>query len=216
MKKNNYPKITVSGSAKWMTLDKHDTKFKKEFGEYNAQVLIEDAAIAERLVTDLTKQANTFLQEQIKAETNPGKKKKLQGMKIQLPIRPAEDKEGNEIPNTWVFKAAKPGGYKDKDGNVQNLPAPVVVDANVKVVKGVRIGSGSRVKVSVELRPYVMPATEKYGVSARLNGVQIIELVEYSGGGDPNSMFSKEEGFTADDANEPDLAPVGGGDGTDY
>jgi integrase len=69
-----------------------------------------------------------------------------------------------------------------------------VVDSRLQPVpKSVRIGTGSKVRVSYTTRLYQAPMGA--GVAADLSGVQVIDLVEYS----PNSSgFDKTDGFSAE------------------
>jgi hypothetical protein len=69
----------------------------------------------------------------------------------------------------------------------------------------VAIGNGSIVNVAFEPIPYVMASTKQVGVSLRMKGVQVVDLVEYGNSG--NSMFDEEDGYVSeavakDDRNE--------------
>ena len=60
---------------------------------------------------------------------------------------------------------------------------------------GTNVGNGSIVKVAYEPIPYMMASTKQVGVSLRLKGVQILELVEYGNGA---SMFDEEDGYVSE------------------
>jgi hypothetical protein len=63
--------------------------------------------------------------------------------------------------------------------------------------KDIKIGGGSKMKVSYEILPYYT-AIAGAGISLRLKAVQVIDLVEYSSGGSGESYgFGKEDGYEA-------------------
>ncbi len=77
------------------------------------------------------------------------------------------------------------------------------------------IGSGSRLKLAVEVYPYYTDLNG-FGYSLRLKAVQIVELVEYSGGSTSESFgFGEEDGFVGEGeslnsafTDEPSLSTV--------
>lgn len=204
---NKFPKpktITVTGEVMWMQVDKPDPKF----GKYNAKVRIPEAAY-KALLADTTKIAESHRAELAKEKPKIGK------YQIAVPVGPEEDKDGNEVAGGFVFRASAKSSYKKRDGTIANLQPPVVVDAKKNKVNGAQIGRGSKVKLLVDLRPYAMD-TGKVGVTAALQGVQILELVEYSGGGADLSMFKEEDGYVAEDSGGgADFAETTGGGGGD-
>lgn len=76
-----------------------------------------------------------------------------------------------------------------KDGTV--LAKPQVVDAANNPVTTL-IGNGSKVRTHVTVFPYTFKG--KSGVSGGLNGVQILELVEFTA----KKLFDETDGFVAD------------------
>ena len=84
--------------------------------------------------------------------------------------------------NVFVFKR-KPITAK---GN--HMPAPTVVDENKHGWDStIKIGNGSQVKVAYST--YEHQATEQFGLGKSLDAVQVINLVEYSGGGNALDEF---------------------------
>jgi hypothetical protein len=84
--------------------------------------------------------------------------------------------------NVFVFKR-KPITAK---GN--SLPAPTVVDENKHGWDStIKIGNGSKVKVAYST--YEHQATDLYGLGKSLDAVQVIDLIEYSGGGNALDEF---------------------------
>ena len=117
-------------------------------------------------------------------------------------IQQIEEIFTNEHGAAKLAKASMP--YKeDEDGNIvfsfKSKRKPMVVDSQGKPIEvELNVGSGSTIKVACGLNPYSVAG--RVGVSAYLNAVQILDLVEYSSGG-----FDKEEGgFVA-----PDPEPEG-------
>ena len=74
-------------------------------------------------------------------------------------------------------------------------PSPNVMDSKQKPIGDeVRIGSGTTMRCGVEVRPWYV-ASQGVGVSLRLRVVQVIDLVEFGGGGASGFDFEDEEGF---------------------
>ena len=79
-----------------------------------------------------------------------------------------------------------------KEGETLEVTIPLY-DADVKpITDEPRIGSGSKVKMSVQPYFWFVPAIG-FGYTLRLKAVQILELVTFDGG---SHGFSKESGFT--------------------
>lgn len=92
-----------------------------------------------------------------------------------------------------VFKFKTKATIKTKAGDVVKRTVPVF-DAKGKPVD-VTIGNGSVVRVAFQIVPYWKSSTNN-GLSLYLDAVQIIELVEYKGGGNAAAYgFGEEEGF---------------------
>ena len=72
---------------------------------------------------------------------------------------------------------------------------PVILDSQLKPTK-VNIGGGSKIRVSVEVNPYCTPSGTT-GVTLWCKTVQVIDLVEYGGGG--NHGLTATDGVTSDD-----------------
>ena len=80
-----------------------------------------------------------------------------------------------------------------RDGT-KRVQKPFVCDSKVKPINpDTLIGNGSKVIVKVQPNPYMMPATKTVGVSLKMLGVQVIELVEY--GMPTTNLFDEEDGY---------------------
>ena len=89
------------------------------------------------------------------------------------------------------------------DGS-QNTPPKVYNEHGLLVEDWSKlIGNGSKVGVAYLLTPYYMASSKMVGVSLKFYAVQVIDLVEYSGGGGNSSPFGNEsDEETPFDSNE--------------
>ena len=148
-------------------------------------------------------------------ETEEGKKKKITGEPM---MGEYEDKEGNiqltfKTPAVWKFKngTEKPNHVAIFDGLCREIGKKIKY----------QIGNNSDVVIAYELSPFIV-SSKVFGVSLRLQGVQILKYVPF-GGRDAASMgFVKHEGevFNIDDfaddevVDEDDIPFVDGEDDT--
>ena len=197
--------VSPKGIASYPYLTKPDTKFNPD-GEYKVSLIVagDDASKA---IDFLTEKHNASVA-QAKKE-NAGKRVK----EGELPFIENDD-------GTVTFKFKMKAKVTPKKGDPFEQK-PALFDAKGKPLTGEpKIGGGSVIKVSYEVVPYYT-AIAGAGVSLRLKAVQIIELKEYSGGGNAESYgFGEEEGFEADDEdNDPpfdtDETTAGGDTGGD-
>lgn len=123
-------------------------------------------------------------------------KKYGKGTKVaELPCLPYEivDKEtGEATPDAegrYIFKT-KASAYIE---NGKPKFKPALYNAKCKPINNISIGEGTVAKLAVTLSGYSVAG--KTGVSAKLGAVQIIDLVEFSGGAFSANTFDEEEGF---------------------
>jgi hypothetical protein len=172
---------TPKGVAVYPHLTKPDTKFNKD-GVFTIKLKTLDPAEGLKLAKAISAAAKQMVEDtkKEKAKEKPGSEKKVKA--ATLPITKEEDSDGNQT-GALLFSFKMTATGKKKDGTAFTRE-PVIFDAFGKPVKGLKIGGGSIVKVSYELNPYARPSTEEKGttlagVALRLNGVQVIKLVEY-------------------------------------
>jgi len=174
----------AEGQALWAKVFEPDTKFDSN-GVYSVNLLIPELE-AQELCEYLDKVVETKFEEEVKA--NPKKRNILstrKGYDYHF------DKDGNKT-DLLEFKFKLKAKVQTRNGEMYEQK-PVVVDAKRTPMNAdTLIGNGSRIKVAFEPFPYVMASTKQVGVSLRLKGVQVIDLVEYQSGG---SMFDEEDGF---------------------
>ena len=193
--------VSPKGIASYPYLTKPDTKCNPD-GEYTVSLLVSggDASKAIDFLTEQHKAAVAKAQKE-----NAGKRVK----ESELPFIENDD-------GTVTFKFKLKAKVTPKKGDPFEQK-PALFDAKGKPLTGApKVGGGSTIKVSYEVVPYYT-AIAGAGVSLRLKAVQIIELHEYSDGGNAESYgFCEEEGFEADeDDNAPPFAadePTAGGD----
>lgn len=162
-------------------LIKPSTKFNPD-GVYSADILItrEEGEKLAALIKDVrTRQFKAY-----------GKGTKVADITAVKPYETVDEETGEAIADAqgrYVIKA-RAKAYLNSDKGSFKLP---VLNAKRQPVKNVSIGDGTTARLSLILSGYSVAG--KTGVSVKLRGVQIIDLVEYSGGvaGD----FDDEEGF---------------------
>ena len=189
---SNFERMTTpAGIAKFPYLDTPDTFFDKE-GVYTLTLQLEKSE-CEGLLTDL----NRMQAENVERLTvTNGKKPKIG--KNPLPIVEREE-EGVEYID---FKFKMRPSYTTKTGDtIEQKPA--LFDSNAKPIK-VKVGFGSKVKVSFTAAPYLAPVGA--GVALRLQAVQVLDLVVPTA--KQGEAFEKVEGgFTVEQSEETAEVP---------
>lgn len=201
--------VSSKGIASYPHLTKPDTKFNPD-GEYKVSLIV---------AGDAASKAIDFLNEQHEAAVAKAKKENA-GKRVKESELPFIENDDGTV--TFKFK------MKAKVTPRKGYPfeqKPALFDAKGKPLTGdPKIGGGSVLKVCYEVVPYYT-AIAGAGVSLRLKAVQIIELKEYSDGGNAESYgFGEEEGFEASeednappfDADEPHAGGSEGGDEEDF
>ena len=185
MKKSKTPRyVTPAGIAQYPYLTKPDTKFNPD-GEYKLSL---------QVPTEESTSLIAFLDEQL-AESIAKAKKENPGKKIKEGTAGYEvdEETGN---TTFRFKLKAKVNMKSGDSFEQR---PALFDSKGKPLdSSVNIAGGSKVKVSYEILPYYT-AIAGAGLSLRVRAVQVIDLVEFSGGGAGAFGFGEEEGYVAND-----------------
>jgi len=189
--------LKLKGTASWAKVFEPDTKFNPE-GVYSINVSIPEADAAhvcEQLDSLLTDYSTKVVKEkpQLKAT-----------LSTRTPYETEYDDDGNETGNV-LFKAKMKASGTTKEGRTWQRK-PVVVDSKLTpLTKSTLIGNGSSVIVAVEPSPYYMPSNKQAGVSLRMVGVQVTNLVEYQGA---NSIFDEEDGFVSQAVAKDDTSDI--------
>ncbi|MET4733903.1 hypothetical protein ABIE64_002632 [Thalassospira sp. MBR-102] len=180
-----YPKFLVA-----------DTKFDAE-GIYSVKLIL-DADTAGSFIEKIDAAIEASYQDALEKAETPAKKKKVK--KADAPYSEVLDDDGNETGEIAINFKLKAKGKNSKTGETWDNSVKIY-DARGRVIAGakrkaLKIGSGTVGKIAFQMNPF-FTAQVGAGVSLRLLGAQIIELVEFGGG---DLAFGAEEGgFDADD-----------------
>jgi hypothetical protein len=179
-------KITTPvGTAKWPWLNEPDTKFNPD-GEYRVElVLAEDDGVS--LEARLKEIRDKAFAEYKKAGGGRGVK-----LAPHFPI------SVNQEDGTFSVKAKLKAKIATRSGRTWEQ-RPVLFDSRGTPIKGeIRIGSGSRIRLSLEVAPFNAPSIG-VGVTLRLRGVQVIEVKEPKANSATDFGFGAEEtGFVSE------------------
>lgn len=177
--------MKIQGSAMWAKVMEPDTKFVPE-GQYTIKVVMPVTEAAE-LCEQLDSYATQKLAEVVKEQP------KLKAVLSTTPAYTTEyDEDGNDTGNV-TFNCKLKAVQVLRDGT-KRIQKPFVCDSKVKPINpDTLIGNGSKVIVKVQPNPYMMPATKTVGVSLKMLGVQVIDLVEY--GMPTTNLFDEEDGY---------------------
>lgn len=183
--KDHITKKYVTGKGEltgFIAICKPSVKFNKK-GTYSLGILLPKKEGEE--LTELMKEVRA---EQFKTY---GKKTKVQD----LPCKPYEiinEETGEATPDPegrYILKASA-SAYIENGKIGKRIQ---IINAKKQPVKNISVGEGTIAKVGIVISGYSVAG--KTGVSAKLGLVQIIELVEYSGGAFSADDFDEEEGF---------------------
>jgi hypothetical protein len=193
----------MKGKALWAKVFTPDTKFDSD-GIYSIDVVIPEED-AQEVCEYLEGLRDERLAEEVKA--NP-KAKSLSARPVyELDL----DQDGNETGN-YKFKVKLKATVRGRD-NQTYTQRPIVVDSKRSpMTEETLIGNGSIVKVAYEPHTYVMASNKQVGVSLRLKGVQVLQLVEYGNKG-AASMFDEEDGYVAEPESAADTSEISFDDG---
>ena len=177
--------MKIQGTALWAKVMEPDTKFVPE-GQYTIKVVMPVTEAAE-LCEQLDSYATQKLAEVVKEQP------KLKAVLSTTPAYTTEyDEDGNDTGNV-MFNCKLKAVQVLRDGT-KRVQKPFVCDSKVKPINpDTLIGNGSKVIVKVQPNPYMMPATKTVGVSLKMLGVQVIDLVEY--GMPTTNLFDEEDGY---------------------
>jgi hypothetical protein len=188
-KKPKLPRyVTPMGVAQYPYLTKPDTKFNPD-GEYkvNLEIPAEEAS-----------EIMSFLDEQLEASVAKAKEEN-KGKKIKEGDAPYSV---NEDTGKVTLKFKLKAKVTTKSGDEWEQKVAVFDAKGTPVTKTPNIGGGSKMKVSYEVIPFYTSLVGA-GISLRMRAVQVIELVEFSGGASADSFgFGKEDGYEADNSAE--------------
>jgi hypothetical protein len=158
----------VKGITKWAKILEPD-----QYGKYSVNMYLDDDTLEEQVNT-FNKVVTSAMDEVVEAG------KKVAGKAEFL----KEDDDGKKF-LSFKLDETKYDGSPNKI-EMYNAFGQKVDDWDKLV------GNGSTVKIKYMAKPYYMASTKMVGVSLKFYAMQVIDLVEYSGGGDAG--FGDETG----------------------
>ena len=167
---------TPKGKAVWPRIDTPDTKFDED-GVYSCKLHVSEADFKafEALV-------KPKLDAAYKDECSRQGKEKIR-MAASSPLRI------NDEGDYEIYAKQKARVHTKSKGTLEFSIA--AVDSQGKKIAMPKIGSGSTLKMAVEVNTWFVPS-QGFGYTLRLRAVQVLELIEY-GGGDSSFGFGAEE-----------------------
>lgn len=192
-----YPTFTTSRgvAAGFVTLNQPDTKFDAD-GKFSVALAFpEDDPTLQKIEAEATRLAEEKLEE-VKADLiEKGKKAVANKLTLVNLIRAEEDDETGEETGRKIIKATmKHSGVSKKTGKAWKR-WPDYFNAKGQQLKNPPgIGSGSEMKMNIELFPYYAANDKTVGCTFRLNGVQILKLVSFGQRDAGSYGFGAEEG----------------------
>lgn len=204
---------TPFGRAGWCNLQNPSYKFKTEAGHFSCRVVLPEGTDTDALISRLGELYDEAYANNL-AEAQREKSAILEIKRADKPYRRPQDPDtGADLPGYQVTAGLQYKAIgKDETGRkvVLFTKRPIVQDAKKNPVRQ-EVGSGSLVRMSFSAEPFFTPSVGS-GLSLRLIGVQVKELI-HPGGGDPG--FSEVEGYeevtTASDPVETTHAPEAAG-----
>ena len=175
--------VTPVGVGKYVFINEPQTKFDPN-GIYNVSLVM-----SEQDATPLTTKLDEQLELARTQAMETAKPQKRESLTTNKPYNKEYDEDGVETGNI-EFKFKMTAKYTTRDGEVRERK-PTIVDAKKNPVNEI-VGSGSKLKVAFNARPYYMPSANAYGVSCFLSAVQVIELRRVD-----SSDFGEEDGFVS-------------------
>lgn len=190
-------KTTPKMLTRFSWVKQPDTKFKAE-GEYSVSAILpEDSPECKEFQAYLEEQVD-FSYEQAMDGAKPAVQKKIQKV---YPWTEEEDDEG-ELTGNIMFRFKQQANVTSKkDGKTYHIQ-PKVFDGKGKQIEGKAIpfiGSGSTVKVNFSPWPYFHAKDKEAGISLRLNGIQILNLVSGGGSAEDYGFDAEEDGYEFDE-----------------
>ena len=171
--------LSPKGKAVYPRLVTPDTKYHEQ-GEYKTGLAVDEIDAA-GLIEDLREIYKNHVGKAAPKAKNPMFKKEV-------------DEEGEET-GRYIFNF-KAKNRITKAGDLWDRQ-PLFFDAKgQRIVDAPNIGGGSELRVFFEI--YLWQNSDGKGVSLQPTKIQVINLVEYSGG--DSSPFEEEEGFTIEDS----------------
>ena len=194
MSKYQYKKtMSPEGVLVWPHFNTPDDKFVKPDGVYHGKLAVEQGPELDAYVKELEAELERYIEANPKGIKTPAfGKKRADLFDIEY------DDEGEETGRVIFKYKLKPFFGKENEYS----QSPKLFDAHGrKYEPSPNVGNDSVAKIHGEMFPYYMESSKEAGVSLRCNNVQILELVEFSGGDDNPFGDESGDGSFGDDEN---------------
>jgi hypothetical protein len=196
--KQKFPRLTTArGVAIWPHLNTPDTKWKKE-GKYSTKLAFDEEAQATPQFKAMVEKVEALIEARYEEEAeklkSSGKAALAKKIVKASPFKEEEDAETGELTGRIIINAGMTAsGVSEKTGKSWKRK-PNIYDAFGNLIKNPpNIGSGSVLKLNVELFPYFNQKDKEVGVSLRLEAVQVVKLVSYGQRDASDYGFEAEE-----------------------
>lgn len=211
--------VTPKGTFIWPRLNEPDTKYVAE-GVYTVKHAFEAdtdlSKMKEKAQAQIDKKYDEIVS-QLEEDGKGGLAKKVVKRDLDEIFKPEEDEAtGDETGRIIINAKMRASGVSKKTGKTWNR-RPDIFDAKGNKLKNPpTIGGGTVGKLNVELAPYYIAKDKEVGVSLRLEGVQIISLVQFGSRDAADHGFGEEEGDDLSGLDEElDTGATGGDDEDD-
>lgn len=219
MADNKKPKwvkgVTPKGVASWPHLNTPDEyKGKKSYkvnltleGDLCGDLIEKIEEETQKALADTKAKLEDVVKNGKTGDAKAKAKKALAALSVTYPHVAAVDDDGNET-GDYVFKFKANAEIKDKKTeNMKPVKIPLFDAKGNKMTSS--IWGGSIIRVSYSMIPYYVASANTCGVSLRIEGVKVIELVSGSGGRSADSLGfgEEEEGYEADLMTEDESSP---------
>ena len=196
------PLTTPKGTFSWPKLNRPDDKFNKENPVYSVNLILSGDATAQlkAKLQPLYDAALAEAQEKFLAQPVPKQNKKPLTVNDYFEDEYDDDEQ---LTGNTIFKFKMNSTFTDKKTGDLVKRKPSLFDAKAKPFNSsIDIWSGTEGKVSFNTSGYFMPATGASGLSLRLKGAQIIDLVTKGSGSADSCGFGEEEGYDSTEASD--------------
>lgn len=173
---------TPKGKAVWPRIDTPDTKFDED-GVYSCKLHVSegDFKAFEAVV-------KPQLDAAYNAECSRQGKDKIR-MAASSPLRINDDGDYE------IYAKQKAKVHTKSKGTLEF--SITAVDSQGKKITMPKIGSGSTLKMAVEVNTWFVPS-QGFGYTLRLRAVQVLDLVEYGGGSSSFGFGAEADGYVGD------------------
>ena len=170
------------GTAVWPRIDTPDTKFDED-GVFSCKLHVSEGDFKA-----FEAQINKQVEADYKAECASQGKDKLRRASS-CPLRITDDGEYE------IYAKQKAKVHTKSKGTLEFSIA--AYDSQGKKIETPKIGSGSTLKMAVEVNTWFVPS-QGFGYTLRLRAVQVIDLVEYGGGDGSFGFGAEEDGYVGE------------------